>query len=382
MGKVWKILMLEDHEADTELIARALKNNQIKFTHKRIDNGEDFLSSLDTFKPDLILSDHAMPTFDSVRALQILKERNLNIPFILVSGAVSEEFAVTCMKLGADDYVLKSNLSRLPVAIQSAFKTRQQELSLSRQQSALKKQNEVLIKINKELDSFVYNISHNLRSPLASVLGLVHIAKLEENMSRETIHQYLGLIEHSVLKLDETLGEILDYSRNSRTDLLISKIDLEALFRSTFEQMRYLKGYDNITHEIKVNGQADLYSDDYRLRVIFNNLISNAIKYQDETKKSSYIRVTATITPALATIEIADNGIGIEAGLIPHVYKMFYRATDKNEGSGLGLYIVKEMVEKINGDIKLSSAYGKGSTFVLTLPNQAPKTNSHPLNSR
>src|SRR5258708_18862764 len=121
LSKELRILMLEDLEDDAGLLDRALTKEKIAFTRIRVDTREEFVHALDTFNPDLILSDHALPQFNSIEALKIVQESKAEIPFIIVTGSVSEEFAVTCIKKGADDYVLKSNLSRLHLSIQHAI---------------------------------------------------------------------------------------------------------------------------------------------------------------------------------------------------------------------------------------------------------------------
>ena len=126
--KILKILMLEDLQDDVGLIERTLRKEGMSFSSKRVDSQEEFSSCLEHFQPDVILSDHALPQFNSLEALKICRKQAVNVPFILVTGTVSEEFAVSCLKQGADDYVLKSNMVRLPSAIQNALKQRHHEV--------------------------------------------------------------------------------------------------------------------------------------------------------------------------------------------------------------------------------------------------------------
>jgi signal transduction histidine kinase len=104
---------------------------------------------------------------------------------------------------------------------------------------------------------------------------------------------------------------------------------------------------------------------------VFNNLISNAIRYSDPYKKQSFVRIGITTTVDQAHITVEDNGIGIEQEHIEKVFNMFYRATESKSGSGLGLYIVKETLDMLGGKIQVSSTMGKGTTFTLTIPNKA-----------
>lgn len=362
-----RILSLEDQEDDFYLITHALKRSGLNFEARRVESKEDFSNALDDFGPDVILCDHSLPQFNSNEALRIFHQRKLQIPFILVTGAVSEEFAVSSLKHGADDYVLKSNLARLPNVIENAMKQKEAERQKIEAAQALARQNEALIKINQELDSFVYSISHNLRAPLMSVLGLLDLAQNESNST--VIHQYHEMMKSSVCKLDDTLKEILEYSRNARQGLVVDQIFFEKTINDNFERMQFMPGYERIRKEIFIEGDSPFYSDRYRLSLILNNLISNAIKYSDPAKETSFINITIQVKPERAYLIFHDNGIGIENGYIQKVFNMFFRATEKNEGAGLGLYIVKEAVEKLGGTIDLESQMGEGTVFKIELPN-------------
>lgn len=369
MDKDLKILMLEDLPEDMGLIEYFLRKEGMKFTTKRVDSKTEFIEALRDFGPDVILSDHALPQFNSIDALNICKKVGIQAPFILVTGTVSEEFAVSCLKQGADDYVLKSNLTRLPSAILNSLKQRQISIKRKKAERALRKQNEELVKINKELDSFVYSVSHNIRAPLMSVLGLVNLAKLDDGQTSDSFKQYFNMMEHSIHRLDDTLKEILDYSRNARSNLNITKVDLKKIIDDGFERLKYLNGSDQFKKIIEIDEPVPFHSDGYRLTVIFNNLISNAIKYRDVQKATNVIEIRVTVTPTHALIRFHDNGIGINKEYMHRIFDMFFRATDRSEGAGLGLYIVRETVEKLNGTIKVNSSSMEGTTFELNLPN-------------
>src|SRR5688572_23489337 len=163
MESTLRILCLEDQELDFDLLNFTLEASGLEFISQRVDSREEYLEALESFRPDIILSDHSLPQFNSTEALRICQDLTPNTPFILVTGAVSDEFAVNCIKLGAMDYLLKSSLSRLPNAIDSALKYKKAEVEKSAAINALAIQNEELTKINRELDSFVYSVSHNLR---------------------------------------------------------------------------------------------------------------------------------------------------------------------------------------------------------------------------
>lgn len=364
-----KILMLEDLQDDVGLIERTLRKEGMNFSSKRVDSQKEFSECLEYFQPDVILSDHALPQFNSLEALKICRKQAVNVPFILVTGTVSEEFAVSCLKQGADDYVLKSNMVRLPSAIHNALKQRHHEAKRKKAERTLRKQNEELVKINKELDSFVYSVSHNLRAPLMSVLGLINLVQIESRNNDNEMHNYFEMMQQSIHKLDETLKEILDYSRNARSALSISEVDIVRMVDDSFDRMRYMEGSEDISKSIEAVNIAPFHTDSYRLSVIISNLISNAIKYRDLNKTNHTLTVKAEIVEEDLVLTFRDNGIGIGKEYLPRIFEMFFRATERSEGAGLGLYIVRETVDKLLGTIEVESQVGEGTTFRVTLPS-------------
>lgn len=362
-----KILCLEDDDIDFEIINMELTKSGMEVISKMVDTRESFLAELRSFHPDVILSDHSLPQFNSIEALAICRKMQSRIPFILVTGAVSDEFAVSCIKRGADDYVLKSNLSRLASAIRNALKHKSTEEAKQLAINSLATQNIELTKTNKELDSLVYSVSHNLRAPLMSVLGLINLAKYENDI--EAIRHFHTLMERSVNKLDDTLKEILDYAKNARLEPEIEKIDFKEIINETLDKMQFMSGVDKIRIRVTVVDPLPFYSDRYRLSIILNNLISNAIKYHDEAKENSFFTISVTVEEKKAMLVFQDNGIGINAAAIDKIFDMFYRATSKTDGSGLGLYIVKEAVTKLQGRIHIDSKIGIGTTFRIDIPN-------------
>ena len=373
MEESLKILSLEDVEDDVGLIKRQLIKSNLSFEITRVDSKDDFIDALRHFLPDVILSDHSLPQFNSVEALKICQRLHLKVPFILVTGAVSEEFAVTCLKQGADDYILKSNLTRLPSAIRNALKKRQFEKHQKQAEQELRVRNEDLVKINKEMDSFIYSVSHNIRSPLMSVLGLLDLASRDDQARDNFFADYFRMMNHSIKKLDETLKEILDYSRNARSETDLREIDINKIIEDSLDRLKYLAGFDRMQPHITVVQEGIFYSDAARLSVILCNLISNSIKYCDSNKKEHKVNIHVLIKNNTAILSVEDNGIGIATEWLPKVFDMFFRGTERSDGAGLGLYIVKESVNKLKGEIKIDSQIGVGTVCEITLPNHAPE---------
>jgi PAS domain S-box-containing protein len=245
------------------------------------------------------------------------------------------------------------------------------ELRKSREN--LKQALKTLEERNFELDQFVYKTSHDLRSPLTSILGIINLIKMDPDTTRH--QEYVDKIQTRILRLDEFIQSMLHYSRNTRSELLIEKINFEEIFQETLDDLQYAKNFENVHVEWLIQADnIDFYSDLLRLKIITNNVISNAIKYQDTSKEERFIKITVEINPEKAIIYFKDNGIGIEKKYLPEIYKMFYRATESEEGSGLGLYIVKQTVEKLRGNIEIySEGNRKGLWVRVDVPNHSPK---------
>lgn len=232
--------------------------------------------------------------------------------------------------------------------------------------SEQKKTEEELKIRNAELDNFVYKVSHDLRAPLSSVLGLVNLAKLEGNT--DSLADYIKIIGQKIKQLDSFISDVLSHSKNLKLDVRIESIDLNKMIDNTFTNLNYMKGVEQIKKSIHID-QGPFFSDPWRLGEIFRNLVSNAIKYSDRKKAQSQITIKIEVTHERAFIYFADNGIGIEEENLKRIFDMFYRASDQSDGSGLGLYIVKNAVDKLAGTIQVHSVLGEGTSFELTLPN-------------
>lgn len=230
----------------------------------------------------------------------------------------------------------------------------------------LKSRYHELEKTNSELDKFVYSASHDLRAPLASVLGLINLVKMDE---KETHHlEYLANMEKSIRKLDNFISDIINYSRNSRLEVMPEKVDLEELVNEIREDLVFMEHASKIKIEFEGKDKV-ITTDRARLRVVLSNLISNAIKYHNLRRDHPYIMVKYEKKDYNHLIKIVDNGPGIAKEHQENIFKMFYRGSESSSGSGLGLYIVKETLMKLNGEISLESQLGEGSSFIIRFPD-------------
>ncbi|MGK7393906.1 MAG: PAS domain S-box protein [Candidatus Cyclobacteriaceae bacterium M3_2C_046] len=226
--------------------------------------------------------------------------------------------------------------------------------------------NNLLKKANQELDNFVYRVSHDLRAPITSSLGLASLTQVSTNLAE--IQNYSKMQTASLRKLDQFIKDILNYSRNSRLKITPQAIDFEELVDEALLENHYQIDQDKLKVTKKIKNDRDFKSDQLRLKIILNNLISNAIKFQNKYNQKHIIKIVINASPKVVKIKIEDNGIGIEQKHLERVFEMFYRATDKSPGTGIGLYILKDALEKLNGQVKLKSEVGSGTIFQLKIP--------------
>ncbi len=224
--------------------------------------------------------------------------------------------------------------------------------------------NRELTKVNQELDRFVYSASHDLRAPLSSMAGLIHLAQRDQDEAQT----YLSLMDERVKVMDNYIKDIVEYSRNTRLEVSLTLVNLKSVVEEVINTLKYSIDSGKIRIEVKIDGALRLRTDESRLRVILNNLISNAFKYMAMFKAQPRLMVYAALQGDRCIIDIEDNGIGIRPEHQVKIFDMFYRANDSVPGSGLGLYIAKETADKLNGKISFESVFGEGTKFTISLP--------------
>lgn len=225
---------------------------------------------------------------------------------------------------------------------------------------------ELLEKANTELDRFVYSTSHDLRAPLTSILGLINIAEMSGNV--DDIKRYLVMMKDRVSLLDKFIKDITDYSRNNRLEVERHHVNLTKISNEVWDLLKYTPEAQQVDFHIDIPQDINIVSDEPRLKTVLLNLLSNAIRYQDNGKPNPYVRLHCHKNGKGYHINVEDNGQGIDPQHHVKVFDMFFRGSESSKGSGLGLYIVKETVTKLSGSIALESTPGVGSTFTIKLP--------------
>jgi signal transduction histidine kinase len=231
----------------------------------------------------------------------------------------------------------------------------------------LAEQKNQLENVNNNLNRIVYTVSHDLRAPLNSLQGLLEL--LTHASSEEEKQEIDSLIGKQIVSMKAYIQDVVDYNRNEKANLDVFTITISDLITDVLDS---LKGSldDRIKIELAIPPGTSLDSDPLRLKTILSNLISNAVKYRDFKKSYSEIKIGTHVEENWLCISVSDNGLGIHPKHLSRIFEMFYRATDQREGTGLGLYIVKETISKLGGNISVASELGAGSSFTLRLPHK------------
>jgi signal transduction histidine kinase len=234
--------------------------------------------------------------------------------------------------------------------------------------SMLNVKNDELQKAYDELDKFAYSVTHDMRGPILSSLGAIEIAKTSDNM--DDVKEMLDMMEKSLQRMDAFIQSMHEYYNVKRGELQISEINFENIVEELSELYTVGAKLDNTRFDIALNQDAPFRSDALTLKIILNNLLSNAFKYQRKNSDAKFVELDIKVTPGNALIFVRDNGIGIDEVHINDIFNMFYRATSENVGSGFGLYNVKDALRKLNGSIQVNSKPGEGTEFKVEIPSK------------
>lgn len=219
---------------------------------------------------------------------------------------------------------------------------------------------------NKELETFIYKVSHDLRAPLSTILGLLTLSKSE--VKSEAVMEYMRMIEYSAKKLDSIIISLVRSIIIKDTKVFDDIINFEELINNQLKEFEYYEGYSKIEMTKTVSFEQPFFSSKLILETLFQNMIENAIKYKNLNVQQSKLNIEVKENATSIIIIFEDNGIGIEKSLQGKIYDMYFRGSNDSKGSGLGLYIVKTGIDKLGGKIDLESEKGKGSKFIISLP--------------
>lgn len=327
------------------------------------NSGLEALELLKTHEVQIIIADQRMPGMTGVELFETVAETYKDPIRILLTGYTDVKAAIDSINRGkVYRYIRKPwDENEIKMSINNAF-------DIYNTRRNLYQKNKELHKVNEELNRFVYSASHDLKAPILSIKGLLNVAKMEG--AEKDPEKYFSMITNSINQLEIFIENIISYYKNVRITSNNTVIDFEKIIEETIKSYHSYYYSSAIKYHVHVEAEEEFINDEFRVRVIVNNLLSNAIKYQKPKEEEKAIWINAKIANGMATLVIQDNGIGIESQDLNDIYRMFYRATSQNSGSGIGLYIVKEAVNKVNGEIHVSSEENKGTKFIIHIPSK------------
>ena len=378
MNEEIKILILEDRAADAELIVRELRRAGMRFTYCRVDTREAFTTALSEFAPEIVLSDYNLPQFSGPEALRLLKQAQSSVPFILITGSLTEEVAVECMKDGAHDYILKTSLTRLPSAVQSALEKVRAIEEKRRAEEALRLSEEQL-RTSQRLEAvgqLAGGVAHDFNNLLTVISGyseLILNRLTESDDNRPKVQE----IKRAAERASTLTRQLLAFSRKQ---VLQPKLfDLNHLVSDMSKMLRRLIG-ENIEMTTVIGEAVAIKADPGQIEQVLMNLVVNARDAMrnggrltietarveiDEVYASTHLNVQAGRYVMLA---VTDTGCGIDADTRKHIFEPFFTTKEQGKGTGLGLSTVYGIVKQSGGHIWLYSELGHGTTFKIYLP--------------
>jgi hypothetical protein len=219
---------------------------------------------------------------------------------------------------------------------------------------------------NSQLDAFVYRASHDLKGPLASIIGISNIARAEVDDLKA--HKFFDMIAKSTKRLDLILSELIDVTRINKAQIKWEEVEMEKFVQEMIQSLQHLPHAEKIEFEVNIQLTEVPITDRKLMTSILQNLIVNSIIYQNPKADPPRVHILIREQFDRMLIEVGDNGVGIPDRMKARVFEMFYRGNTQSKGSGLGLYIVKSAVEKLNGSCEMESEEGEGTRFLLAFP--------------
>lgn len=231
-------------------------------------------------------------------------------------------------------------------------------------------QSKKLLKANRDLDKFVYHAAHDIRAPITSMLGLISLGKTEDDLER--IRNFFKMQEKTILQLDSYVEQILSVSQVKNSIVEPEHINFKELEILLKNQSHFMFKAKEMKINFIFNYKGEFFSNKLTIQTIINNLLSNSIKYADSDKKESFVDVRFSNSNSFKEglkVEVLDNGIGIHREDISRITDIFFYNKVMNKGTGYGLYIVKEAVDNLGGDINFDSELGSHTNVTIDLPN-------------
>jgi len=325
------------------------------------DEGGELLDKHPDVK--VILCDQRMPNKTGVQFFEEITPKHPNPVRMLLTGYTDIESVINAINRGhIYRYITKPwQETDIRSAIEEGYK-------YFVASSMLTLKNEELQKAYDELDKFAYSVTHDMRGPVLSSLGAIELAKTSDNL--DEVKEMLDMMEKSLHRMDTFIQNMHEYYNIKRGELQIEEINFAGLIEEVKELFTVGARLDQTAFEVKLNQDGAFRSDELTLKIILNNLLSNAFKYQRKNNESKFVALEVNVTAGKATIYVRDNGIGIGEAHTSDIFNMFYRATSENVGSGFGLYNVKDALRKLSGTVEVQSKLQEGTEFKVEIPTK------------
>ena len=357
-GKI-QVLYIDDEENNLSSFKASLRKDFKVYT---VNDPEEGLKLAEEVEFQVAIADQRMPKMTGVEFFEKMVKFKPDPIRILLTGYSDISSVIDAINKGEVYRFIDKpwNIEQIKNAIYNAA-----DLYYTRKE--LREKNDKLKKTVSEMNIFIHSLSHDLRGPLMSISGVSKLAKTE--ISDPAAAEYFDMIDSATVKLDDFIYKMLDFYRSTKIDNIVVPIDFNSVVEQQFLAYKEKWDFRNVKFSVEVDQQEDFHSDDGKIRVILNNLIGNAYKFQNDEAEVNMIALEISVRDGIARIKVSDNGIGIDEKHQKDVFNLFHRATQKNVGSGLGLYMVKESVEQIKGEILLQSTVGVGTVVEIALPN-------------
>ncbi len=371
-GAELRLLLLEDAATDAELVQAELRRAGLRFTWRRVEDRRSFLQELDDFLPDAILADYLLPQFSALEALELLRGRGAQVPFILVTGTQTEEIAVECMRAGADDYILKGSLTRLPAALLQALRKGEMEREKTRAEDELQQAQLQLLQAAKleSVGRLAAGVAHEVKNPLTTLLmGVEYLQRHLVDAGPEMV-DVLRDMEEAVKRGNQVILGLLDFSAPRALELQQEK--LEELIEESLALVKHecVKTRTTIVRLLAPDLPL-LKLDRNKIEQVFVNLFLNAMQAMPEGGRLT-VRAHATgraETPARCQVmvQVEDTGVGIPAENLPRIFEPFFTTKRARRAAGLGLAVVRRIVDMHRGTIQVGNRTEGGVRVTLGL---------------
>ena len=366
-----RALLVEDDPLDAALVVRALYTDGFDVSAQVVQDEVAFTQALRTHCPEVVLADYNLPNWKGMEVLNVLRRQGLDIPMILVSGALGDVTAVECIKQGATDYVLKDGLARLPEVVRRALREKHEHSLRQQAEKDLSRKAEELARSNADLEQFAYVASHDLQEPLRMVTAYTQLlaeryrGKLDENADK-----FIGYACEGAQRMQVLIQDLLAFSRVGRNGVARASVDCNAVME---EVLQTLASAIQESGAVVTHGALpEVWADRSQMTQVVQNLIGNAIKFRG--KEPPLISVQAEKSGRYWLFSVSDNGIGIAPESAENIFVVFQRLHARTEypGNGIGLAICKKIIERYGGRIWVEPQAGSGSIFKFTMPLHDP----------